>query len=73
MKKIANKGTRIKRHMELQAMTEEQMHFEEDMATIQSLIGVGMKVATDVLLIISPKLIECNLCRVQESCIQASR
>ena len=47
MKKIAKKEARIKRHMEMQAMTEEQMHFEEEMATIQSLIGVGMKVATE--------------------------
>ena len=26
-------------------MTEEQLHFEEEMATIQSLIGLGMKAA----------------------------
>jgi transposase-like protein len=33
--------------MEVQEMTEEQMHFEEEMATIQSLIGLGMKAATE--------------------------
>jgi len=47
MKKIANKGTRIKRRIEIQAMTEKELHFEEDMATIQTLIGLGMKAATD--------------------------
>ena len=47
MKKIANKGTRIKRCIEIQAMTEKELHFEEDMATIQTLIGLGMKAATD--------------------------
>jgi len=47
MKRIAKKGTRIKRHMEMRAMTEKQMHFEEEMVTIQTLIGLGMKAATD--------------------------
>jgi putative transposase len=47
MKKIADKGTRIKQRMALQAMTEEQVHFEEEMATIQALIGLGMKAATE--------------------------
>ena len=47
MKKITNKGTRIKRCIEMQAMTEKEFHFEEDMATIQTLIGLGMKAATE--------------------------
>lgn len=47
MKRVAKKGQRINRLMEMQAMTEAQMHFEEEMATIQSLIGLGMKAATE--------------------------
>jgi len=47
MKRVAKKGQRINRLMEVQEMTEEQMHFEEEMATIQSLIGLGMKAATE--------------------------
>jgi transposase-like protein len=47
MKRVAKKGHRINRLMEVQEMTEEQMHFEEEMATIQSLIGLGMKAATE--------------------------
>ena len=47
MKTIAQKGTRIKQRIAIQAMTEEQAHFEEEMATIQALIGLGMKAATD--------------------------
>lgn len=47
MKKLADKGTRIKRRIEMQAMTEKELHFEEEMATIQTLIGLGMKAATD--------------------------
>ena len=47
MKRVAKKGERINRLMEVQEMSEEQLHFEEDMATIQSLIGLGMKAATE--------------------------
>jgi transposase-like protein len=47
MKKLADKGTRIKRRIEMQAMTEKEIHFEEEMTTIQTLIGLGMKAATD--------------------------
>jgi transposase-like protein len=47
MKRIAKKGQRINRLMEVQEMNEEQMHFEEEMATIQSLIGLGMKAAAE--------------------------
>ena len=47
MKTITKKGQRINRLTELQAMSEEQMHFEEEMATIQTLIGLGMKAATE--------------------------
>jgi len=47
MKRVAKKARRINRLMEMQAMTEEQLHFEEEMATIQSLIGLGMKAATE--------------------------
>src|ERR1700722_19338172 len=49
MKTIAKKGTRIKQRMELQAMTEAQVHFEEEMTTIQTLIGLGMKAATEAI------------------------
>ena len=47
MKRVAKKGRRINRRMEVQEMTEEQMQFEEEMATIQSLIGLGMKAAAE--------------------------
>jgi len=47
MKTVTKKGQRINRLAELQAMTPEQMHFEEEMATIQTLIGLGMKAATE--------------------------
>src|SRR5215467_10294790 len=47
MKRVAKKGRRINRLKEVQEMTKEQMHFEEEMATIQSLIGLGMKAATE--------------------------
>ena len=47
MKKITKKGERINRYMELQDLTEEQMHFEEEIALIQGLIGLGMKAATE--------------------------
>ena len=47
MKTIAEKGKRIKQRMAMQAMTEEQAHFEEEMATIQTLIGLGMTAATE--------------------------
>ena len=47
MKRVAKKGQRINRLMEVQEMTEAQMHFEEEMTAIQSLIGLGMKAATE--------------------------
>ena len=47
MKTIAEKGKRIKQRLLMEAMTEEQVHFEEEMATIQALIGLGMKAATE--------------------------
>jgi transposase-like protein len=47
MKKVAKKEQRINRRILLQAMTDEQMHFEEEMTTIQTLIGLGMKAATE--------------------------
>ena len=47
MKKITKKTQRINGQVDLQSMTEEQMHFEEDMATIQALIGLGMSAATE--------------------------
>ena len=47
MKKLADKGTRIKRRIEMQTMAEKELHFEEEMATIQTLIGLGMRAATD--------------------------
>jgi putative transposase len=47
MKKVMKKGERINRLADVQAMTEEQMHFEEEMAMIQSLIGLGMKATTE--------------------------
>lgn len=47
MKKVSKKEHRINRRMILQAMTEEQMHFEEEMTTIQTLIGLGMRAATE--------------------------
>jgi putative transposase len=47
MKTIAQKGSRSKQRMELQAMSAEQVHFEEEMSTIQTLIGLGMKAATE--------------------------
>lgn len=47
MKKITKKGERINRLKELQELSEEQMHFEEEMAMIQGLIGLGMKAATE--------------------------
>lgn len=47
MKTIANKGSRIKQRMAMQAVTEEELHFEERMAAIQTLIGVGMEKAAE--------------------------
>ena len=47
MKSVTKKGQRINRRQEVQRMSEEQMHFEEEMATIQALIGLGMKAATE--------------------------
>lgn len=47
MKTVTKKTERIKRLTELQALTAEQMHFEEEMATIQGLIGLGMNAATE--------------------------
>lgn len=47
MKTIANKGARIKQRIAMQAVTEKELHFEERMATIQALIGLGMKVAAE--------------------------
>lgn len=47
MKTITKKGLRINPQADMQAMTEEQMHREEEMATIQTLIGLGMKAATE--------------------------
>jgi putative transposase len=47
MKTIAEKGPRIKRRIELQELSEKEIHFEEDMAMIQGLIGLGMEAATE--------------------------
>lgn len=47
MKRITKKGQRINRLMDVQELTEEQMRFEERMTTIQTLIGLGMKAATE--------------------------
>jgi len=47
MKTIANKGSRIKQRIAMQALSEKELHFEEKMATIQNLIGLGMKAATE--------------------------
>jgi transposase-like protein len=47
MKTVTKKMRRIKQQTELQSMTAEQMHFEEEMAAIQGLIGLGMKAATE--------------------------
>lgn len=42
MKKIAKRGTRINRLMEVQELTEEQRRFEERMAMMQTLIPLGI-------------------------------
>jgi hypothetical protein len=47
MKTIANKGRRIKQRIAMQAVTEKELHFEEKMASIQTLIGLGMKAAAE--------------------------
>jgi transposase-like protein len=47
MKKIAKAARRINQLMDVQAMTEEELQFEEEMAAIQGLIGLGMKAATE--------------------------
>ena len=47
MKTIAKKGSRIKQRIALQALTEKELHFEEKMASIQMLIGLGMKAAEE--------------------------
>lgn len=47
MKTIANKGPRIKQGIALQTLTEKELHFEEKMTTIQTLIGLGMKAAAE--------------------------
>ena len=47
MKRITKKGQRINRLKEVQELTEKQRRFEERMTTIQTLIGLGMKAATE--------------------------
>lgn len=47
MKRITKKGERINRLMDVQELTEEKRRFEERMTTIQTLIGLGMKAATE--------------------------
>ena len=47
MKTIANKGPRIKQRLAMQELTEKELHFEEKMASIQTLIGLGMKAAAE--------------------------
>lgn len=47
MKRITKKEHRINRLREVQELTEEQQRFEERMTTIQTLIGLGMKAATE--------------------------
>jgi putative transposase len=47
MKRVAKKARRINQLMDVQAMTAEEVAFEEEMAAIQSLIGIGMKAATE--------------------------
>ena len=47
MKRITKKGQRVNRLMEVQELTEEQQRFEERMTTIQTLIGLGLKAATE--------------------------
>ena len=47
MKTITKKERRINRRVDVQAMSEEQMDSEEEMAMIQTLIGLGMTAATE--------------------------
>jgi putative transposase len=47
MKTIAKKGSRINQRMALQALSEKELHFEEKMASIQTLIELGMKAAAE--------------------------